>query len=58
MSTAVRCTVSRGELTNGRDFAISSGLVTAKPWLEATLPGLEQQPMGEGKTSEPRDRDA
>ena len=58
MSTAVRCTVSRGELTNGRDFAISSGLVTAKPWLEATLPGLEQQPMGEGKTDEPRDRDA
>ena len=39
VSTAVRCTVRRGELTNGRDFAISSGLVTAKPWLEATLPG-------------------
>ena len=47
VSTAVRCTVSKGELTNGRDFAITSGLVTAKPWLEATLPGLE-----------PRDRDA
>ena len=58
VSTAVRCTVSKGELTNGRDFAITSGLVTAKPWFETTLHGLDQQPMGEGKTSEPRDRDA
>ena len=55
VGTDVRCTVGRGELTNGRDFATTSGLVRAEPGLEATLTGLGQQPMREGNTSEPRD---